>query len=181
MAKRSATRITEDMKLRLESVGKYKLVTSRWHQLVKDNTSGDNVKRAINEVAPEIAKEFGLFDASVADDGSTERIREKIVDEAERKQAVLAGKKCSLTDAVEWAFVKCSLGSAKVEDAPSDVAWAMYVQFGKSPSFLTDMAKVVFGAVAKREGESVNHGTDGFDGDSEYNVLESLGGGGGAQ
>lgn len=168
------TVMTPELKARLESVGLYRAVCQRRARLVKEGERGDLLGRALLEVAPDIASEAKAADVAGV-------IKEKIESDAANCVAALSGKRCSVSDAVEWAFVKCSLGSAKVEDAPSDVAWAMYLQFKKSPMFLTDMAKAVFSAKVKKDGEKDTHGADGFDGDGEYNVLAAMGESGGGE
>ena len=91
---------------------------------------------------------------------------------------VFANKSCSISTAFMWAYSNLCFSDASPEDAPSAVAWQMYVDMMTSPSLKADMLKSGLGA-AMRKAEAEGEVNGKFDGEGEYDLLAAIANGGG--
>ncbi len=92
---------------------------------------------------------------------------------------MFAGKECSISKAFMWAYSNLCFADAAAEDAPSAVAWQMYVDMLTSPSLKADMLKSGLGA-AMRKAETEGETNGRFDGEGEYDLLAAIANGGGS-
>lgn len=90
--------------------------------------------------------------------------------------SVFEGKRCSMTDAILWAYEKSAVDGVAPEDAPSALAWCLLVDFRRSVSYKQDLFKGVAVAKARREETVEGFGEGEFDGSAEYDILARLGG-----
>jgi len=91
---------------------------------------------------------------------------------------MFANKSCSISVAFMWAYSNLCFLDASPEDAPSAVAWQMYVDMMTSPSLKADMLKSGLGA-AMRKAEAEGEVNGKFDGEGEYDLLAAIANGGG--
>lgn len=91
---------------------------------------------------------------------------------------MFANKSCSISVAFMWAYSNLCFSDASPEDAPSAVAWQMYVDMMTSPSLKADMLKSGLGA-AMRKAEAEGEVNGKFDGEGEYDLLAAIANGGG--
>lgn len=91
---------------------------------------------------------------------------------------MFANKSCSISVAFMWAYSNLCFSNASPEDAPSAVAWQMYVDMLTSPSLKADMLKSGLGA-AMRKAEAEGEVNGKFDGEGEYDLLAAIANGGG--
>ena len=91
---------------------------------------------------------------------------------------MFAGKTCTISAAFMWAYSNLCFKDASPEDAPSAVAWQMYVDMLTSPSLKADMLKSGLGA-AMRKAETEGEVNGKFDGEGEYDLLAAIANGGG--
>lgn len=90
---------------------------------------------------------------------------------------MFAGKTCTISAAFMWAYSNLCFKDASPEDAPSAVAWQMYVDMMTSPSLKADMLKSGLGA-AMRKAETEGEVNGKFDGEGEYDILAAIAKGG---
>ena len=93
-------------------------------------------------------------------------------------KSVFDGKSCNISTAFMWAYSSLCIKDVSPEDAPSAVAWQMYVDMVTSPSLKADMLKSGLGA-AMRKAENEDGGIGRFDGEGEYDLLAAIANGGG--
>ena len=91
--------------------------------------------------------------------------------------SVFANKNCSLGVSFMWAYSHLCMRGVRPKDAPSAVAWQMYLDMKKSPSMKSDMLKSGLGAAMRKAEAEENVGTK-FDGEGEYDVLSVIACGG---
>lgn len=83
------------------------------------------------------------------------------------------GRKCSETAAVIWACENQCYTEVRPEDAPSALAWHLYVRIQKDPDIGDEYMKTYLSAKL-RKGETDDGGGDLFDGERQYDLLRAI-------
>lgn len=137
-------------------------------------------KNAVGEPTPELSQSSADARRSEKDTFiAAEQFKRREYGVRDRvPKEMFAGRTCSISTAFMWAYSNLCFADASPTDAPSAVAWQMYVDMMTSPSLKADMLKSGLGA-AMRKAEAEDETNGRFDGEGEYDVLAAIAGGGG--
>lgn len=85
-------------------------------------------------------------------------------------EKVFAGKDCSYSEAVEWAFKKIGR-NVSPKDAPSELAWKLHEISTRDEGYILDLFKEIIKRKSANE-EEKTAGT--WDGEREWDVLKNM-------
>lgn len=101
------------------------------------------------------------------------------VPEFEVTKETFAGKSCSYSTSLNWAYSNYRIADVSPDDAPSAVAWNLLLDIRESPSFKADVLKGWSNAMA-RKAETDEQDANRFDGEGEYDMLAAIARAGGS-
>lgn len=156
------TKLPEGFKERLIAEGRYADFRRRQSDLKAMGMKPSEVRRRIQE-------EFAPVGAASGGEGAAGAVASGGVG-----VEVLAGRKCSMSEAFSWAFTRAQLGDGRMEEAPSDYAWALHQLFLESPSAKVDLARQALAKLIAKDDPGPDRG-DEIDGQAEYDILAELG------
>lgn len=92
-------------------------------------------------------------------------------------RGMFANKSCSNMTSLIWAVESLAFEDTNPEDAPSALAWSLYLMMVTSPASRAEIVKVTAAKIAQRASVEEENGGQ-FDGEGEYDILAAIAKGG---
>lgn len=160
-----STRLPEELKKRLTAEGRYGEFRLRQADLKASGMKPVEVRRAL-------MAEFGGACGGVGAAAGGENAGTVAVEDG--GVGCLKGRRCSDGEAFRWALIHSQLGDGRVEEAPGELAWAIFLLFRDSPAAKVAISQTILSKlVAKDDGGGAGDGK--MDGQAEYDILANLG------